>query len=395
MENKKINIFINLVLPAPRKHDGKTGGLVRLIQVMKRFSADPDKINVQINCTGQVAGYFRDSGLEVKYRIIKSSLTFYGNLELCLKALFLMIRHISVFIIPKTKNNDEKNVVYCSSDLFWEVILAYIAKFKNKDVEWVQVIHHIYPSWRARSGSVVTNFFGEYFQKFSFFLICRKADKIILVNPLIKDSLIKNGFRKEKIYVLSNGVDVEYFDRIIKEEPSYDGVFLGRLSVSKGIDDLIEIWKNVVEKLPEARLAIIGGGEELTKDDLRKIIKENNLEKNIQLLGFVEDEQAYRILKSGKIFISPSHEEGWGIAIAEALACGLPAISWDLVNYKPVFEDYTIQIRENNTELFSDKIIETLKDENRRQELGERGKNFIKKYSWDNVAREELNIINS
>ena len=268
-------------------------------------------------------------------------------------------------------------------------------KFKNKEVEWVQVIHHIYPSWRVRSGSMVTNFLGEYFQKFSFILIRSRADKIILVNPLIKDELIKKGFGEEKISVLSNGVDVEYFDKIIKDESSYDGVFLGRLSVSKGIYDLIEIWKAVVEKNPEACLAIIGGGEEFTKDDLQKMIKENNLEKNIKLLGFVEDEQAHRFLKSGKIFITPSHEEGWGMAIAEAMACGLPVISWELPNYKPTFEDYTIQIKENNRELFSDKIIEMLENEDRRKELGERGKKFIKKYSWDNVAEEELDIINS
>jgi len=195
--------------------------------------------------------------------------------------------------------------------------------------------------------------------------------------------------------VSSVGIDAKYFENIAKAKPAYDGVFLARLSPSKGILDLIEIWKNVCGALPGAKLAVIGGGSEETKNALLGKIKDYSLDKNIDLLGFLEDEKAHSILKSGKVFLFPSHEEGWGIAIAEAMACELPVVSWNLPIYGEIFEKYILQIEENDIKHFAKKVIELLKNGDLAKETGQDGQNYIKKYSWDDVARKELEIIRS
>ena len=172
-----------------------------------------------------------------------------------------------------------------------------------------------------------------------------------------------------------------YFDKIEKTEPAYDGIFLGRLSPSKGIFELIDIWKKVTNVIPQAKLAIIGGGNKNTRDALLKKIRDANLEKNIDLLGFFEDEKAHSILKSGKVFLFPSHEEGWGIAIAEAMACGLPVVSWNLPSYGETFENHILQVKENDAGLFSKYVLDLLRDGSKRKEIGIQGKEFVKKYS--------------
>jgi glycosyltransferase involved in cell wall biosynthesis len=176
-------------------------------------------------------------------------------------------------------------------------------------------------------------------------------------------------------------------------ESEYEGVFLGRLNPSKGIADLVEIWKNVSREIPGAKLAVIGGEEAEMKNYLRKKIKEFELEENIRLLGYLEDEKAHPILKSGKVFLFPSREEGWGIAIAEAMACGLPVVSWNLPVFKEIFEGYTIQINENDISAFSEKVVELLRNDELRKKTGKDGKEFIKKYSWERVTERELEAI--
>jgi glycosyltransferase involved in cell wall biosynthesis len=309
-----------------------------------------------------------------------------------------MLTILKTFLVLRTdflEKRDGKTIVYSSSDLFWEVIPAYFFKKRKKSVKWVQVIHHIYPDWKKRPGSKLTNFFGYYLQRFSFWLIKRRADRIIVIGRSVEKDLIQLGFDDQKIWVSSNGIDFAHLSDLPSSSFSYDGVFLARLSHSKGILDLVEIWKQVCRSIPHAKLAMIGGGGKKTKAMLADKIRSSGLEGNIELLGFLSNSQAHPILKSGKVFVFPSHEEGWGIAIAEAMACGLPVVSWDLPAYEDIFGDRTIQVEENNMDLFSEKVVVLLKDETARKKIGGAGKEFIKSYSWEKVAEKEFEIIAS
>lgn len=393
MENRKLKIIVTALVPRSANHIGKSGGLSRLVEILKRFEISYGAKVVLVSSDKSYADYFDENGVAAEFKFVRSNLKFKNLLSLCVKSLLIIAKSFFVLKLDFLESKGEKVVAYSSSDLFWEVIPAFFFKTRNRNVEWVQVIHHIYPNWKKRPGSRVANFFGWHVQKFSFWLIRKKADKIILVNSLVKSKLQKMGFPEDKMFICSNGIDLEYFDRIKRDEISYEGVFLGRLSRSKGLVDLVEIWKRICREIPGARLAVIGGGSEEAENFLSKKISEHDLEKNIDLLGFLENEKAHSILKSSKVFVFPSHEEGWGIAIAEAMACEVPVVSWNLSNYKPIFKNYTFQIEENNIDLFAKKVVELLKNDDLRKRFGEEGRKFVKKYSWENVAKNEYEII--
>lgn len=389
---KKIRIYINAVVPGSDKFSGKTGSVVRMCNIVGQFNKIDKNVEIIVNATKWMVDYLRESGMtNARYRIIKTSLKFKGYFGLVFKTALLTIKLLLVRKLPKV-NKDTRVVAYSSSDLFWEVIPAYIYKIRNKKIEWVQVIHHIYPDWKKRPGSKIINFFGYILQRFSLFLI-RNADKVIVVNDIVSDQLERFGIKREKIFVNPNGIDYDYFQSIEAKSGYYDGVFLARLNHSKGIFDLIEIWERVIRNFPSARLAVIGGGDEDTKKEMRKRINECGLEKKIELLGFLPDEEAHQILKSGKVFIFPSHEEGWGIAVAEAMACGLPVVSWNLPAYKTVFENFTVQIKENEIDEFAKAVVKFLQNNDFLIDYGNKGREFVKKYSWENVASHELEII--
>lgn len=395
MDSKKIRIVVTALVPKSQSYRGRSGGMVRLVEILKR-SSNIEAIKIKlVSSDERYEQVFRNGGIEFEFISVKSKLKFKSLYGLFFKSLLILVKSFFVMKLDFLESRNEKVVAYTSSDLFWEVIPAYFFKKRNKNIQWIQVIHHIYPNWKNRSGGKVANFLGYYLQRFSFRLIRKKADKIIILNNIVKKELVRMGFYGNKIFTSSNGIDIDYFDYIKKADPVYDGLFLGRLSPSKGIVDLVEIWKNICQEIPEAKLAIIGGVSEKTKDFLQKKIDGLNLKNNIDLLGYLEDSKAYSILKSGKLFIFPSHEEGWGIAIAEAMACALPVVSWDLPVYKEIFEKYTVQVKENDANLFSERVLELLKNDEMRKKIGESGKEFIRKYSWDSVAEKELEIISS
>ncbi|MEI9959687.1 MAG: glycosyltransferase [Limisphaerales bacterium] len=66
---------------------------------------------------------------------------------------------------------------------------------------------------------------------------------------------------------------------------------------------------------------------------------------NIQLAGFVSEEEKFLLLKKSKYFFFPSYEEGWGIALAEALYCECRCICYELPYYRSVFGDFPAYAR--------------------------------------------------
>lgn len=392
MENKEFKLVITSLVPKTLEHIGKSGGLVRLLEIIGRMSRDYKVKIMLIAADKDYARYFFENQIDADIKFIKSNLKFRTLWGLVAKSLLIVLKFI--FFYPKVfLAADKRNIFYCTSDLFWETLPAYFCRSRHKNVKWVQEIYHIYPHWKKREGSIISNFIGYYLQKFSFFLIKRKADLIFSLSDLLKEDLISLGFSKDKIVVSYNGVDCGYFEKLPASDIYYEGIFLGRLNYSKGIFDLIEIWKKVCAAIPQVKLAIIGGGDEKTKEDLKEKIIALNMKNNIEVLGYLENKKAYSLLKSSKVFLFPSHEEGWGIVINEALACGLPVVSWDLLVYKSIFEDYIVQIKENDIKRFSNEVVKLLENKELRNQIGLVGKEFIKKYSWDKVAENEYQMI--
>src|SRR5438128_1930481 len=107
--------------------------------------------------------------------------------------------------------------------------------------------------------------------------------------------------------------------RPIELQKTYDAAFLGRLHPQKGVDVLLNAWRQVSDEVPSAKLLIIGGGHEHHVKRYREQIRTLNLEKNVQMAGFVSDETLLvKMLNSSRIFVFPSRYEGFALAVAEA-----------------------------------------------------------------------------
>ena len=287
------------------------------------------------------------------------------------------------------------DIIYSGSDFFPDVLPAYLYTRIYRKTQWIQCIFHIYPHWRSRPGNKIVNFSAEWLQRISLYL-ARKSHAIVNINEEVREILISKHFNAEMISIITPGVDLAYIDAVLPnhDAQAYDAVFLGRLAPSKGIYDLPLIWRTIIEQHPNARLAIIGSGSKSVTDKLVSDLNESNLQKNVDLLGYIDSKEIYSIIKKARSFIFPSYEEGFGIAIVEAMACKTPVIAWKLPVYKKLFGDAIQTIEKGDLHEFSKAILDLMDKHNKHNtEASSKGYLLAKQYSWQRVSNEMKRLL--
>jgi glycosyltransferase involved in cell wall biosynthesis len=172
----------------------------------------------------------------------------------------------------------------------------------------------------------------------SFYLKRSPLLKKYIANSLTKSTLIvvlsdywKNFFNKEfnglRLDVLKNGVDVKSYEPYIRKLTKIDNyLFVGRLGERKGTYDLIEAIDIIVNTLGHTDLVFnLAGDGEIEK--VEKLIASKNLNGNVKLLGWLNDEQKRQQLQVADVVLLPSYDENLPMALIEAMACGKVIIS--------------------------------------------------------------------
>lgn len=221
------------------------------------------------------------------------------------------------------------------------------------------------------------------------------ASVFICVSEPIAIVLQRSGILKKQVFVTGNGVDIDTISAIkLQSEKKYEGVFLGRVEKEKGIPELLKSWKSVLKEVPDAKLLVIGSGSFLT--GAKNLAKRYEIDKNVEFAGFVPEKLKYSLLKQSKVFIFPTKaREGWGLVVAEAMACGLPVVCCHNPVLVSVFGDSEsfISIPVGDITSLANTISTLLKNENLLAKYSELSKAYVKRYSWDAIAECEHKII--
>ena len=297
---------------------------------------------------------------------------------------------VSVFWIDKFKKYD---AYFASSDFFFDIIPGYIFKLVYKK-PLICMIHHYIVSPESRQGSRLLNTLLYYSQRFSFWFISSTADVLFLYDTQEGKNISKILFGnkpKVDIHYVQNGINKLVLDQAKQKKKIYEAGFLGGLRASKGIAQFVPMWKLVMEKFPNARFVVIGGGSSEIVHDLKQEIEKAGLQDNIILTGPLSGPQLFEKLKQAKLFLFPSHEEGWGIALCEAMYCRLPIICYSLPAFK-TFGNEIDSFKKGNYKKLANKTIEYLENESKIPPKGEKMKEIALKYTWERIAVNEKKI---
>ena len=158
--------------------------------------------------------------------------------------------------------------------------------------------------------------------------LARQTDVLIALTEAERDDHLALGIGKpEQWKVVPSGVDVErisnyIWDQTISENSKkWDAVCVGRLVPIKGMDRLLKAWAIVVKIKPQAKLALVGDGQE--RRELERLASRLNILPNVSFAGWA-DPLPY--LASAKSFALMSHNEGMGRVVVEAMAASLPCV---------------------------------------------------------------------
>jgi glycosyltransferase involved in cell wall biosynthesis len=117
-------------------------------------------------------------------------------------------------------------------------------------------------------------------------------------------------------------------------------IFLGRIHPKKGCDLLVQAFATVAKGDPDLHLVMAGPDSDGWSDELRRLASSLGVAERITWTGMLMDDCKWGALRNAEVFALPSHQENFGIAVAEALACGVPVLISQRVNiWREVVED--------------------------------------------------------
>lgn len=282
---------------------------------------------------------------------------------------------------------------YTVSDFPPDFFIGLILKLSNKKIIWIsgQYLFAPHPSQidSPYKNQPLKGWSYFLYQKISRYLAVKFADIIMVTS---KPDVQK--FPHKKVIVVQGGVDIAESEKYLKSakiipvnKRLYEAVFLGRLHPQKGVIELIDIWKLVTKSIPNAKLVIIGDGQ--LKNQIYQKIKKLNLQKNIYMLGFRTGQFKYDIFKNSKIVVHPAIYDSGGMSAAEAMAWGLPGVSFDLESLKTYYPQGIIKSPISNNQKFAQNIIKLITNQQIYQKHSTDALQLIRNF-WDWQKRSRL-----
>jgi glycosyltransferase involved in cell wall biosynthesis len=341
----------------------------------------------------------------VGYKVIEMPSSVPSSAKHLFFSYFLWVLWIvkACFRCPSLMKSSVYDAILAPNNTLPNIVVAYFLHAVSK-VPLCVVVHHMdfpYVDIRAEPAAIYAVYRKARFSipvalaKTLAFLIVlvllRRSTVCIAVSNYTAGLLQKNGVSPSKIHVSGNGVDVDLIERFEAPEKLYDGIFVGRVSREKGVFDLVEIWKHIVMNNPESRLLIVGTGPDSSK--MKELVETVHVSQ-IVLKGSCTDSEMYSLMKASKTFLFPSMFEGWGLAVGEALACGLPIVCYDIPALREIFGgcESVFFVPVGDIEMFAEDVEKILQDGD-FDELGRTSKKYAKRFAWERVALEDLQII--
>ena len=213
-------------------------------------------------------------------------------------------------------------------------------------------------------------------------LTIRLADSIRAVSRLTAKIAPNQG----KVFIAPIAIDTEFF-KPKDEKKLFDIVCVARLDKQKNIPLLISTIARLKNNFPKIRALIIGEGSQ--RHLIQHLIDDQQLRKNVVLVGRKTREEVRDLLWKSKIFILPSNYEGWGLAAAEAAACGLPVVMTDTGGAREIVLDGKTGhiVTTGNEESLCNRIEELLEDDKKLQSMGEAARAQAERIA---LSREEF-----
>ncbi|MBM2815554.1 MAG: glycosyl transferase group 1 [Ignavibacteria bacterium] len=205
---------------------------------------------------------------------------------------------------------------------------------------------------------------------------------------------------KDKIIVTYEGVSGNY-KKIPKEhiKLSEYGIqpdetfflYVGRIDPRKNLSGLIEAYSLLPEEVRrEHRLVLVANGKGLLMEELKSKIIENGIKGNTILLQSIPENKLIELYSAAFCFVFPTHGEGFGLPVLEAMKCGCPVITSNNTSLPEVAGNAAILINPEDINEIKNAMLKIISDNELRERLIEEGFRNASLFSWEEAARRTM-----
>ena len=213
------------------------------------------------------------------------------------------------------------------------VLFSLPAKMKNPALVVLNTVHDSgnypsYPKWKILASNRILNM-------------------TIAISHSVESEILSRGLSRDKVITLYNVIDTQKFQYLPaeKKESPKRAIEIGNVArlfpAKKGQDVLVHAVEQLLPSYPTLHCTFAGGlfkGQEAALDAIHTELREKHLEDHFSFPGNLPSDQIPNFLHGLDVFVLPSNYEGFGIALIEALSCGIPCAASDLAGPREIYQ---------------------------------------------------------
>lgn len=292
----------------------------------------------------------------------------------------------------------EKSVENIARDIEFDIIhahdwLTFRAGLRAKSVKNAPLILHVHSIEHDRAGGKLGNPLVHEIEYTSMML----ADRIIAVSNHTKKLIVKEyGIPADKISVVHNSIDIESIP-LLEGENSFKYLSemknkgfkvvtnIGRLTIQKGLNNLLLAAKEVIRFEPKTIFLIVGSGEQYY--ELIQMSADLGISKNIMFSGFLRGKQWRDAFAVSDLFLMPSVSEPFGLTPLEAAGYGTPSLISKQSGVCEVFKN-CLKVDYWDINKMANDIVSVIKNPSLHNELSNNAYSEFLRLSWDSAAKQ-------
>lgn len=273
---------------------------------------------------------------------------------------------------------------------FTSDVSAFYARIKDKPL--VFTIHGFY-SW-----TFTTKFLSKLYDKSLGFFTLRNSKKLMCVSKSLVEEFLRKGAPADKITFIPNGICIN--DTLDFSRSDFNGfkerndllsnkviLAVGRLIKRKGFQVLIRAIPEILRRVPEAKIVIVGPDSGY-KFELKRLTAELNAEKAILFTGVLSEQDVKVVYSVANVFVIPSLHESVPTTLLEAMCFGKPCVATSVGGIPDIIENERsgLLVKAGNHNSLANAIIKILQDDSFANYLGLNARKEVEKYDWSNIA---------
>jgi glycosyltransferase involved in cell wall biosynthesis len=290
---------------------------------------------------------------------------------------FSMLKEFEIFLKKEQPDLVHINGIWSSQNWGFQKVA------QNLDIK-VILSHGMLEPW------IMANNYWK--KKLGLFLYQKKAiinaDYLHATAQMELKSIRSLGFENPTV-VIPNGIDLSAIKDVKIHYGTKKMVFLSRIHPKKGVELLLQAWRNT--DTSGWILEIAGNGDDAY---IKELIESATDLQNVHFVGAVYGEDKWNFLRSADVMVLPTYSENFGIVVAEALAVGVPVITTQGTPWEDLEANqcgWWIDLSIGNLQEYLEEVFKTTTE--KLEEMGSNGRQLIaEKYDIKTIGKELVNL---